>query len=135
MDLVNLLQSMTLDETPCDQSNFRIFAANVVETPTDYVFGEFADKYMLIITQFGKVGSLLKVVVDTVNEDTPVYSVNVIFGAVGEEQEAAARLIAEKINIQKPLMLFLSLKDYSRESVKAVTETLLNPPQNAVQSS
>lgn len=133
MDLVDLMKSMSVndnEETP--DSNFHVFAANICGVHTDFVYGEFVNKYMIIAAQYGKIGGLLRVTVDqaenglTISE--PVYSVNVVFGADNIEQQAAARYIAQALDIQKPLLLFLSLKKYDTEDVKAVVEALLNVP-------
>lgn len=133
MDLVNLMKSMSVnDNEEIPDSNFHVFAANICGVHTDFVYGEFANQCMICAVQYGKIGGLLKVTVDqpanTLSISEPVYSVNVVFGADNIEQQAAARYLAQALNINKPLLLFLSLKTYEVEGVKAVAEALLNVP-------
>lgn len=128
MDVVELMKSLSVNENAevVDQKNFLVFAADIGGIPTEFVYGECTDKYMIVAAQFGKIGSLLKITVEQVDSTSePVYSINVLFGAENIEQQAAARYIIQKLNIQKPALLFLSLKLYEPENVKAVTEALL----------
>lgn len=133
MDLVNLMKSMSLNENEqIPDSNFHVFAASILGVHTDFVYGEFVNKYMIIAAQYGKIGGLLKVTVDQaedgLNITEPVYSVNVVFGADSIEQQAAARYIAQALDIRKPLLLFLCLKNYETDAVRAVVDALLNVP-------
>lgn len=124
MDLQDLMQSLSLNG--CDQSeskNFNVTALEIGQNHTDIVYGEFTNKFMIIATQYGNIGSLLKITVDDATE--PIFSVRVIFGSDNEEQQAAARYIAESLKIRKPLMLFLCLKDYERSTVNTLVRALL----------
>lgn len=129
MDIVDLMKSLSVNENnaePVDETNFLVFAADIGGIHTQFVYGEFTEKYMIVAAQFGKVGSLLKVTVDQVDgASEPVYTINVLFGAANLEQEAAARYMVQTLGIQKPVLLFLSLKLYEPENVKAVTQALL----------
>lgn len=141
MDVVELMKSLSVNESaePLDETNFLSFAADIGGVRTEFVYGEFADKYMIVAAQYGKIGSLLKVTVDQVNGTAdPVYSINVLFGADNIEQQAAARYIIQILAIKKPVLLFLSLTLYESENVKAVAEALLTAKTKgraAVQSS
>lgn len=128
MDIVNLMKSLSVNENaqPADESNFLVFGADIGGIHTDFVYGEFADKYMIVAAQHGKIGSFLKLTVDQVEgASEPVYSIKVLFGSDHIEQQAAARYIVQALNIRKPLLLFLSLKLYEPANVKAVAETLI----------
>lgn len=128
MDIVELMKSLSVSENTesSEETNFLVFAADISGVRTEFVYGEFADKYMIVAAQYGKIGSLLKITVDQVDgASDPVYSINVLFGAETIEQQAAARHIIQKLAIRKPVLLFLSLKLYEPESVKAVAEALL----------
>lgn len=128
MDIVDLMKSLSVNENaqPVDETNFLVFGADIGGIRTEFVYGEFADKYMIVAAQYGKIGSLLKLTVDQVDgASEPVYSVKVLFGADNIEQQAAARYILQALNIQKPVLLFLSLKLYEPANVKAITETLI----------
>lgn len=135
MDLANLMQSMSINESAeSKKGNLSVFAVNVNGNHTDIVLGDFTHKYMVIATQYEKIGSLLKVTVDqpetTFNITDPVYSVSVVFGADNLEQQAAARYIAEKLQIKKTLMCFLSLKNYDLDTVIPLTEAFINHQNN-----
>lgn len=139
MDLVTLMKSMSVNDTEENvESNCRIFAAEISGEHTDFVYGEFANKFIVIAVQYGKIGSLLKITVDQAEEGLnitePVYNINVVFGSENIDQQAAARYLAQSLGIRKPLFLFLSLKNYETENVKGVVETLVNYINTAKQS-
>lgn len=134
MDLENLMQSLSLHtQEEVTANNLNVFATKINENHTDFVVGEFTNKYMIIATQYEKIGSLLKVLVDRVEQPSSVveavYTVSVVFGSDNEEQQAAARFIAEQLNIRKPLLIFLCLKDYKIETVKVLVDAILNSPK------
>ncbi|KAK4872466.1 hypothetical protein RN001_014495 [Aquatica leii] len=129
MDLENLMQSLSLNVSDQSTRNFNVTGLKIGENHTDIVFGEFVNKHMIVATQYGNIGSLLKVTVDDVlngSINEPVYTVQVVFGCVNDEQQAAARFIAESLKIRKPLMLFLCLKDYQISTVNTLVQALLN---------
>lgn len=135
MEIVNLMKSLSVSETIEENStNLRELAAEIEGVHTDIVYGKFTNKQLIIATQYGKVGSLLKVTVDEaengVEITSPVYSVVNCFGVENIEQQAAARFIAERLNVRKCLMLFLCLKNYESSTIKALVEVLLNVPGN-----
>lgn len=128
MDIVELMKSLSVNENtqPSPQTNFIVFAAEIGGVHTEFVYGEFADKHMIVAAQYGKIGSLLKIKVDQVEGAAdPVYTINVLFGEEKIEQQAAARYILQALGIQKQVLLFLSLKLYDAENVKAVAQALL----------
>lgn len=131
MDLVNLMKSMSVNDTEEPvESNCRIFAANISGELTEFVYGEFTNKLIIVAAQYGKIASLLKITVDQAEEGLnitePVYNIHVVFGTDNIEQQAAARYLAQSLGIRKPLLLFLSLKNYETENVKGVVEALLS---------
>lgn len=128
MDIVHLMESLSVNENEksVDETNFSVFAADIGGIHTEFVYGEFTNKCMIVAAQFGKIGTLLKVTVDQVEAASePVYSIQILFGAPNIEQEAAARYILQTLGIKKTVLLFLSLKLYEPENIKAVTEALL----------
>lgn len=134
MDLINLMNSLTISE-PVEESNsnIHIFAALLEGVHTDIVFCAFTNRYLIIATQYEKAGSLLNVTIEEaengIEVSPPVYNVVNLFGPENIEQFAAVRYIAEKLNIRKPLKVFLCLKNYKVDTIKALTEALLNVPQ------
>lgn len=135
MDLVNLMNSLSVEDNVEDSnsSNLQVFDANINGVQTHIIYGEFTNKYLIVATQYEKIGSLLKVNIDqpenSINITDPVYSVSVVFGIEDLQQQAAARYIAEKLAITKPLMCFFSLKNYDIDTVKQLAEILCNIPQ------
>lgn len=134
MDLVSLMNSLAISEPVEEQSrNISLFGAEIDGHHTDIVFATFTDRYLIIATQYEKLGALLHVSIEQsengIEVSSPVYTVSNIFGSENIEQIAAARYIAEKLNIQKPLKIFLCMKNYKAETAKALVETLTSTPK------
>lgn len=89
---------------------------------TDIVLKPYSNQTLLIITHFKKFGTLLTVnresSVNGYNND--VYTIKTHFGSDNNDVHLAARYIAEQINIEKPLLLSIALKDYDIETLKAI---------------
>lgn len=104
---------------------FRSVALDIENAHTEVIMTEYADKFMVIISQYPKLGTVFLVRRNFVNEGKQaIYSTRVVFGAAGEEQFAAARYIGEIIPIDKPIILFLNLHSYNAPMLKAL-KTLL----------
>lgn len=129
MDLVNFLQSMSINE-PVDSSTetLRSDIITINGHETDIVQRQYAEVSFLAVTQYKKLGSLLKITIDRSDHglslDEPVYSVNSLFGSATAESEAAGRFIAEQLGIQNTLMLFICLQDYNVDTVRKLAEGL-----------
>lgn len=107
---------------------FRSVALDIENTHTEVIMSDYADKFMVIISQYPKLGTLFLVRRNFINDAQgkhAVYSTKVVFGAAGEEEFAAARYIGEIIQIDKPVVLFLNLHSYNAAMVKAL-KTLLD---------
>lgn len=135
MDIVNLMQSMSLNvpEDP-QESVFRLNACIINDNHTDIVFAEFANRCLIIATQHERAGSLLRVSIDQPEAVTegvePVYSVQVLFGVGNLEQQAVARHLAEQLRLNKTLMTFLNLNDYSVSTVRTLVAALQETRKN-----
>lgn len=86
----------------------------------------FSNRIFLIVSQFKKLGSLV-----TVNRESPlnqfdsnIFSTKIVFGKDEVNIHAAARYIAEQINIDRPLLLSICLKDYDIKIIKAIISTI-----------
>lgn len=130
MDLLKLMENLSIK--PVDASNskevMKTFAADINNVPTEIVFGNYNDRYLVIISQYEKVGSMLMVEKDQVHSPlgtNDIYTTKVIFGDTGEEQQVAARFVAEGINISKPMCIFINLKSYGIDTVRACKDILL----------
>ncbi|KAH0820372.1 hypothetical protein GEV33_002418 [Tenebrio molitor] len=127
MDVSSLISTLSINDT-C--SNIFNFAANVNGHRTEFVIGTFTNQNLIIATQFEKLYSLYSVSVDHTENGIctvePIYSVHQLFGKDNIYGEAAARFITKELNIRKQLLIFLSLKDYSRNTVKSIAEAIKN---------
>ncbi|XP_062083989.1 uncharacterized protein LOC133790389 isoform X2 [Humulus lupulus] len=100
---------------------------------TDVVICSYDDHFLVIATQIGTMGTILKARKDEGVLIEPTFDVSVIFGKRDEPMlVACARQLIEHISISgstKSLILSLGLKDHSMETVKgivaAVVETRL----------
>lgn len=131
MELLDIMKNLTIKHIPSesDQQLFKSIAADIDDVPTEIVFSEYSDKIMLIVSQYQKIGSMLMIQKDQVHSPlgtNDIYTTKVIFGAAGEEPQVAARYLAEAIKITKPLCIFINLKSYDIETVKACKEVILN---------
>lgn len=131
MELLNVMENLTIKHTESDstQKLFISVAADIDDVATEVVLAEYTDKTLLIISQFQKIGSMLMIQRDQVHSPLGVdniYTTKVIFGATGEEQQVAARYLAEELNITKPLCIFINLKSYDIETVKACKDIVLD---------
>lgn len=131
MELLDIMKNLTIKHTPNegDQQLFKSIAADIDNVHTEIVFAEYSDKIMLLVSQYQKIGSMLMVQKDQVHSplgSNDIYTTKVIFGASGEEQQVAARYLAEAINITKPLYIFINLKSYDIETVKACKDIIID---------
>lgn len=124
------MKNLTIKHT--ENSNepklFRSVAADIDNVPTEIVIADYIDKTMLIISQYQKIGSMMTIQRDQIHSPLGtdnIYTTKVIFGATGEEQQVAARYLAEALNITKSLCIFLNLKSYDIETVKACKDIIL----------
>lgn len=132
MELLDVMKKMTLKQIDSEQKLFKSIAADIDDVPTEIVLAEYSDKTMLIVSQYQKIGALLMVQKDQVHSPLgtdDIYTTKVIFGASGEEQQVAARYLAEAIKITNPLCIFINLKSYDIETVKACKDIILDLKQ------
>lgn len=131
MELLDVMKNLTIkhNSNENEQQIFKSVAADIDEISTEIVFAEYSDRMLIIISQYQKIGSMLLVQKDQVPNPlgtNDIYTTKVIFGATGEEQQVAARYLAEAINITKPLCIFINLKSYDIETVKACKDIILD---------
>lgn len=131
MDLLNSMKNLTIkhSQNESEQQFFKSIAADIDQVPTEIVLAEYSDKILLIVSQYQKIGSMLMIQKDQVHSPLgtdDIYTTKVIFGASGEEQQVAARYLAEAIKITKPLCIFINLKSYDIETVKACKDIILD---------
>lgn len=130
MDLLDVMKNLSIRQSDDSMSKqvMKTSAADINNVATEIVFGNYNDRYLVIISQYEKVGSMLMVEKDQVHSPlgtNDIYTIKVIFGDTGDEQQVAARFLAEGINITKPMCIFINLKSYDIDTVKACKEILL----------
>lgn len=133
MELLNNLKNLSVRD--CDsngQSLMTSFSASVGGVPTEIFISDYTTRLLIIISQFQNVGSMIEVKKEQVSENSGsqpsnnIYSTKVIFGVAGEETHVAARYLAEQLDIKNSLYLFISLKSYDIETVKACKDVILD---------
>ncbi|XP_054717193.1 proteasome assembly chaperone 3-like [Uloborus diversus] len=79
------------------------------------VITEFSDKFFIILTSCGKIGSLIQVFSETTisEESTSIINSKALFGKDEPEIHAFARSLVENLNFTKPVVFGFSLKDYT----------------------
>lgn len=89
---------------------------------TDIALKIYSNRILLIITHFKKFGSLIAISRESSfsQYNNSAYSAKVLFGKDDVELVAAAQYIAEQINIDKPLLISISLKDYEPDTLKPI---------------
>lgn len=89
---------------------------------TDIVLKSYSNRTLLIVTHFKKFGTLLTInresSVNGYNSD--VYAIKTLFGNENNDIHVAARYIAQQINIEKPLLLSIALKNYDLSTLKSI---------------
>ncbi|CAG9785022.1 unnamed protein product [Diatraea saccharalis] len=133
MELLDVMKNLTIQSEDDCALLFKSVSATIDDTATEIILAEYRNKTLLILSQYEKIGSLLLVEKDQVYGSlgtNNVYTTKVIFGTTGESQQVAGRYLAEGLNITQPLCLFMNLKSYDIETVKACKDIILDIKQN-----
>jgi len=90
----------------------------VASVHTDLVITKYSDKIFVCVTQLGKLGTILQVERDQVRSGEAgggkvVYSSTVLLGQDSEEIQLLGRVLAEKCQLSKPLILSVGVKGLS----------------------
>ncbi|KAI4484513.1 hypothetical protein M0804_007079 [Polistes exclamans] len=103
-----------------------VYAINTGGYHTDIAVTVYSNRIFLIVSHFKKLGSLI-----TVNRESAlnqfsnnIFSTKVIFGKDEVDVHAAARYMAEQINIDRPMLLSMCLKDYNTEILKTIINSI-----------
>ncbi|XP_044735755.1 proteasome assembly chaperone 3-like [Chrysoperla carnea] len=138
MEFVNLMSALSLNDNNTNNSLsfekdseciLNPISVKIGDIHTEIIFGEYADRIVLIITQYEKIGgSMYLVSKDETGVNgpltEPVYTTKSLFGTDELLHQVAARFFAEKLSITKPLLIFLCLKDYGPEMLKSIAASL-----------
>ncbi|XP_011494697.1 PREDICTED: proteasome assembly chaperone 3-like [Ceratosolen solmsi marchali] len=93
---------------------------------TDVILNTYNNRLFLIISQYRKLGSLVSVYKESnIHElNSHVYETKVIFGKDDPEIHAASRYIAEQINIDRPMLISLCLKDFEIFTLRTIIKSI-----------
>ncbi|GFR01591.1 uncharacterized protein TNCT_383231 [Trichonephila clavata] len=91
---------------------------------TEIAVTEFRNKYFVIITDCGKIGSMVQVQMENSSGET-ICNPKVLFGIDKPEVLAVASSLAEICKFRKPVVFGLSLKFYSGQTVKELKDLLI----------
>lgn len=128
MDLADSISSLNIgNQIP---TNIENFAAIIENIHTEFIICYFANGTTHIITQFGKVGNLYSVETERpdngIIDTEPVYNIRSLLGADNIETEVGVRYIAEQLKLKKPLLVSLTLKDYTVKTLNLIVEAIQN---------
>ncbi|KAL3868761.1 hypothetical protein ACJMK2_041526 [Sinanodonta woodiana] len=103
-------------------------AVEVNSHKTELVCCTFEDRIFCIVTQYQKLGMLVDVTREIVMEETdtapPRYSTRVLLGKDEPMTHVLAQTLISKLDIHKPIILAMALKDTAPSSVKKLAEYL-----------
>ncbi|KAL2641882.1 hypothetical protein R1flu_009469 [Riccia fluitans] len=103
--------------------------ADIQGVQTELVLSGYDDSILVLVTQIGKMGTLLHAKKEEIYGGTPTFSVNILMGKRDEPLlQACARQVIEDISNSggsRPLILSLGLKDHSPETLKSVVQLIV----------
>ncbi|KAG5305686.1 PSMG3 protein, partial [Acromyrmex insinuator] len=93
---------------------------------TDIVLKSYSNRTLLIVTHFKKFGTLLIINRESAvnGYSSDVFTIKTVFGNENNDIDLAARYIAQQINIEKPLLLSIALKDYNLNTLKSIVAAI-----------
>jgi len=108
----------------------RVLGGECLGRHTQIVLTQFKDRTLLAVTQLNKIGTICQVVKESVGgvserKGAPVYSCEILLGEASEAVTLLGRLLAERLGIEKPLLLTTAVKGLQLEQVKTLAEFVL----------
>ncbi|XP_023149240.1 proteasome assembly chaperone 3-like isoform X1 [Amphiprion ocellaris] len=97
--------------------------------PTEVVCTEFSNYIFVVLTQYGKIGTLISVTPDSRSNDisTPSFSTKVLLGKDEPMTHVCAKNLGMFVSQEagsRPVLLGLALKDSSIDAVKQIKEII-----------
>ncbi|XP_029945838.1 proteasome assembly chaperone 3 [Salarias fasciatus] len=97
--------------------------------PTEVVCTEFSNYVFIVLTQYGKIGTLVSVTPDSRSNDlsTPTFSTKVLLGKDEPLTHVCAKNLALFVSQEagnRPVLLGLALKDSSIESINQLKDVI-----------
>ncbi|CAG5897990.1 proteasome assembly chaperone 3 [Menidia menidia] len=98
---------------------------------TEVICTEFSNYIFVVLTQYGKIGTLISVTPDSRSNDisTPTFSTKVLLGKDEPLTHVCAKNLATFISQEagnRPILLGLALKDSSVDTIKQLKEILVS---------
>jgi len=91
----------------------------------DVAITEFADKYFIIASNNGKVGSLVEISPEVdATKTSYIYNSKTIFGVDEPEVQAVGQSVVEMLKLKKPVLFGFSLKEYDAKSASRLKEII-----------
>lgn len=91
----------------------------------EVIITEFIDKYFIIVSDNGKIGTLVHISFETnaINNATSIKS-KVLFGKDEPEIHGVAQSIVDVLNIKKPVIFGFSAKEYNSSTAMNIRELI-----------
>lgn len=107
----------------------RLFATNIGGDQTDLLVTKYSDRTFVCVTQLGKLGTIVQVEKDQVRAGEEggrvVYSSTVLLGQDSEEIQLLARVLAEKSQLNKPILLCVGVKGLTIKLALVLVEFII----------
>ncbi|KAF2896080.1 hypothetical protein ILUMI_10096 [Ignelater luminosus] len=119
MELEDLFSSLTINggTDPLNHIEFQVLTE---QHPTDITLEEYTDYYLLLAKQ--EEGTTLVATKVSMHDDTVIQS-NII--CANHDSLQAAQFIAKALNLNKPLWLFLCMRNYEDQLISELTNGLI----------
>ncbi|XP_007560563.1 proteasome assembly chaperone 3 [Poecilia latipinna] len=96
---------------------------------TEVVCTQFSNYIFVVLTQYGKIGTLISVTPDSRSNDisTPTFSTKVLLGKDEPLTHVCAKNLATFISLEagnRPILLGLALKDSSIDTIREIKEII-----------
>ncbi|XP_046361631.1 proteasome assembly chaperone 3-like [Haliotis cracherodii] len=96
----------------------------VNDNHTDVLCSRFDDRLLLVVSQLQKFGTMVQIsrniVLDEMQQSTSVYSTKVLLGSDEPLTHVLAKNLIAEVKTTKPIILTMSLKDTTPQTVKAL---------------
>ncbi|XP_060594990.1 proteasome assembly chaperone 3-like [Ruditapes philippinarum] len=103
-------------------------AVEINKIRTELICTQFKDRIFFIVTQYNKIGTLVKVTQNNITDDTgtglSMYSTDILMGKDEPLTHVIARNLITELSVHKPILLSFALKDTTAPTVKTIAKIL-----------
>jgi len=107
--------------------SFKTVGVAIDGVKTDIAVSEFVDSYFIVLTQFEKLGAIVTIKKDSIQgfeEDRAVFTIKTVLGDEEGPAHIVARFLTEQLNLRKPAVFSVSLRDSSVNTLRAIAQVL-----------